>query len=171
MTRENEQRAERFVKELATSIFRQQDTPIHCAWGRERGKLNLEIDLGDWEAGVMIGSGGAMKYAVQQLIAASAGLGLDELNVHYRSRRTRPVPETIEKDPDPTLIEPTIAAIADLMEANSHAVEKSDTMVCARIWFDEPNYKGWAHQISRIVRAIGKANGFGATVLLDQVEG
>lgn len=138
-----------------------------------RGQLfSVEIDTRPFDPAPIIGSGGTMKFAIQTALAGTYTPAIWDIN--FRTVGTLKSPKLRGAKPDPAVFEPVMAALVNHWRADGRLaqskLESSETAVVCILTLDSSLANAQRAALSRLIRGIGLANGFRATVIVEKAE-
>lgn len=135
------------------------------------GLSRAEIDVRPFDAAPLIGGGGAMKFAIQGILAGPASP--TSWAIQYANTGTLRCPENQGRKPDAKAMKSVLDAAVNHWRAQGYQckadVELSESTVIAILTMPDDLRKAQQGPFSRIARAIGKANGYRATVVLEKL--
>lgn len=156
------------IVELARAMYRDPTfTPsVHIIEGQ---KTDISVDLSPHDPGMMIGSRGRMRFALETLANVIFETA-DAFRITYESSRTREQLKPLDdQPPDMDAMKPLLAAVAELFKCR-YSIERSLTMVHSRLWLDREHFDAASGHLNHIFRTVGKAKGFPCTVYLEKTD-
>jgi hypothetical protein len=165
--------AENLLRALTRAILGNPDLEPRIEITDRGRSAFVVIDTRPFDPAPLIGTGGTMKLAMQAVLA-----GCD----HPDSWKiTFSIPPNAIRSPKLSEVRPDVSAMKSVMDAavnhwsksGSQArakVETSDSAVIAIVEADDRLADAMRAPLSRIARAIGKANGYGGTVLVNKIK-
>lgn len=134
--------------------------------------FSVEIDTRPFDPAPIIGSGGTMKFALQTALAGTDTPAIWDVN--FRTVGTLKSPKIRGAKPNPDVFEPVVAALVNHWRADGRLAESklevSDTAVVVILSLDASLANAQRAAMSRMIRGIGLANGFRATVIVEKAE-
>lgn len=134
------------------------------------GTTNVEIDVRPFDPAPLIGTGGAMKFALQTLLAGRAHP--TSWNVVFRNEGRLRSPRLQDIKPAVEPMKAVLDAACNHWKAQGNraeaSVETSPTTVVGILTLDELLGNAQRPALSRVARAIGKANGYRATAIVEK---
>lgn len=130
------------------------------------------VETRPFDPAPMIGTGGTMKFAIQAMLAGHQHPGTWDLkfrtNSDVRSPILKDVTPTVE--PMKRVMDAAVNHWRELGREVTAAVEVSPSAVIAIMSADELLANAQRGPLTRVCRGIGKANGYGGTIIIDKIK-
>ncbi len=165
--------AENLLRALSRAILANPELEPRIEINERNRSVYVVIETRPFDPAPLIGTGGTMKLAIQGMLA-----GCDH---HDSWKITFAVPSPSMRSPKFSDVLPDVSPMKSVMDAAvnhwrkmgyvaSVKVETSASAVIAIVEAEERLADAIRAPISRIARAIGKANGYGGTVLVNKIK-
>lgn len=130
----------------------------------------VEIDTRPFSPGMLIGEKGSMKQAMQTIMAGTHSP--TTFRLQFRNEGQTQSPRLKDQRPNVAVMKPFVEACLEVWRAHGHVVdgrvEASESAVIVFFDLEERLALAQSGALARLVRGIGKANGFPAAIIIDK---
>lgn len=162
---------ENMIREVTKTLYQSPDLKVKVNYEKKEGDPDeppafcFDVHVSPFYAGLLIGSKGETKFAIERMIAVAAGEDADDVFVTVYSSGNEKVTKTKARKIDESKLEKVLESIRELYNAKTTIEETSRALL---ITFDMPKeFKSLGPALSKIIRDCGKASGFNAVPFIE----